>query len=117
MIGTMNKKGPLLKTQLRKGDTVRITVGREKGKEGKILQVFRERQAVLVEGLNLIKKATKPNPKNQKGGIVEKEGFISISNVMMTCPKCDQPVRLATNVLHDGKKLRICRRCGDVLGS
>ena len=103
------------KTHLRKGDIVRVVSGREKGKEGKILQLSRVKNAVWVERLNLIKKHTKPNPKYPKGGIMEKEGILSISNVMIVCQNCERPARVASKGLTDGKKVRICRRCGEVL--
>jgi len=106
---------PLMKTNLRKGDFVRVISGRDTGKEGKILQVLRDRNRVFVEQINLIKKHTKPSPKNQKGGIVEREGVLQISNVMMLCRKCDKPSRVGAKLLPDGKKIRICRRCGDLL--
>ncbi|MBI3598657.1 MAG: 50S ribosomal protein L24 [Nitrospirae bacterium] len=106
---------PLTKTNLRKGDLVRVIAGKEKGKEGKVLQVIRESHKVLVEQLNLIKKHTKANSKYPKGGIVEREGVLSISNVMMLCRKCDKPSRVAMKLLSDGKKIRVCRRCGEVL--
>lgn len=107
---------PFIKTSLKKGDVVRVMTGNDKGKEGKILQVLRERGGVLVEQLKLIKKHTKPNTQHPKGGIIEREGVIQISNVMILCRKCDKPSRIAAKLLTDGKKIRVCRRCGEVLG-
>ncbi len=111
----LKKEAPPIKTSLRKGDSVRVMSGNDKGKEGKILQVLRERGGVLVEQLKLIKKHTKPNAKHPKGGIIEMEGVIRISNVMILCRKCDKPSRIAAKFLADGKKIRVCRRCGEVL--
>jgi len=111
----LKQETPLIKTNLRKGDSVRIITGKEKGKEGKILQVLKESNKVLVEQLNLIKKHTKPNAKYPKGGIVDREGALQISNVMILCRKCDKPSRIAAKLLDDGEKIRVCRRCGEVL--
>ncbi|MEK7747633.1 MAG: 50S ribosomal protein L24 [Nitrospirota bacterium] len=115
MISKLKKEVSLTKTSLKKGDFVRVLSGRDKGKEGKILQVNRERHVVLVEQINMIKKHTRPTQKNQKGGIVEREGILQISNVMIICKKCDKPSRIKTNVLPDGKKVRICHRCDEIL--
>jgi len=115
MKNRLKQETPLIRTNLRKGDFVRVISGKEKGKEGKILQVMRESHKVLVEQLNLIKKHTKANPKYPKGGIVEREGALQISNIMILCRKCDKPSRVAAKLLPDGKKIRVCRRCGEVL--
>ncbi|MBI3358647.1 MAG: 50S ribosomal protein L24 [Nitrospirae bacterium] len=115
MNSQLKQETPLITTNLRKGDFVRVIAGKEKGKEGKVLQVMRECNGVLVEQLNLIKKHTKANSKYPKGGIVEREGVLSISNVMILCRKCDKPSRVAMKLLSDGKKIRVCRRCGEVL--
>jgi large subunit ribosomal protein L24 len=115
MKNKLKKETVPIKTNLRKGDSVRVMSGNDKGKEGKILQVLRERGGVLVEQLKLMKKHTKPNNKYPKGGIIEKEGVIQISNVMILCQKCEKPSRIAAKILTDGKKIRVCRRCGDVL--
>lgn len=104
-----------IKTALRKGDVVRIISGREKGKEGKIIHLSRLKRAVCVERLNLIKKHTRPSQKYPQGGILEKEAYLPVSNVMIICGHCSRPVRLGAKCLPDGEKLRICRRCGEVL--
>ncbi len=114
LMGRAVEKKPV-KTHLRKGDPVRVISGKEKGKEGKILQVIRESGKVVIEQLNLIHKHTRPNPKYQKGGILQKEGAIAISNVMLVCRACDAPVRLGAKMMPDGGKLRVCKRCGEVL--
>jgi large subunit ribosomal protein L24 len=114
MRNTVKKETPPIRTSLRKGDTVQVISGKEKGKEGKILNVFRKDHAVSVERLNLVKRSTKPNQKNPKGGFVEREGRLSISNVMIVCEKCDRPVRFGVKILTDGSKLRTCKRCGEV---
>jgi large subunit ribosomal protein L24 len=109
------KEMTLIKTKIRKGDHVRVIAGKEKGKEGKVLLVLPEKQAVVIEKLNLFKKHTRPNQKNPKGGIVEREGRIHLSNVMMMCGNCNKPVRLGSKALPDGKKMRACKHCGEIL--
>ncbi len=100
---------------IRKGDVVRVIAGRERGKSGKVLQVLPKKQRVIVEKLNMIKRHTRPHQQNRQGGIVEKEGALQISNVMLVCSQCSQTTRFTLKVLTDGKKLRCCRKCGEVL--
>jgi large subunit ribosomal protein L24 len=100
-----------------KNDTVLVVSGNYKGKKGKVLKVFPRRNRVIVEGVNFIKRHTRPTQKNQQGGIIEKEAPIHISNLMVVCPKCDTPTRLGRKVLDDGKRIRTCRRCGEMLVS
>jgi large subunit ribosomal protein L24 len=96
---------------LRRGDTVRVMAGRDKGKTGKILAISDRR--VTVERVNIIKRHTRANPsKNVRGGIVEKEASIDLSNVMVVCPGCGKHTRVGRNLLADGTRARICRRCG-----
>lgn len=98
-----------------KNDTVLVVSGNYKGKKGKVLKVFPKENRVIVEGVNFIKRHTRPTQKNQQGGIIEKEAPIHISNLMVICPKCDTPTRLGRKVLDDGKRIRTCRRCGEML--
>ena len=101
---------------IRHGDMVRIMVGRAKGKSGKVLSVNRLKHTVTVEHANIIKKHTRPNPsKNIKGGILEKEGQLHISNVMLVCPGCGKHTRVGHTTLPDGTKVRVCRRCNTTL--
>lgn len=97
---------------IRRGDTVKVMAGRSKGMTGKVLAVFPERRRVTVEHANIIKRHTRPNPsKNIRGGIVDKEGPIDISNVMLVCPSCGKHTRVGHTTLPDGTKVRTCRRC------
>jgi len=98
-----------------KNDTVLVVSGNYKGKKGKVLKVFPKEHRVIVEGVNFIKRHTRPSQKNQKGGIIEKEASIHVSNLMVVCPKCNAPSRLGRKVLEDGKRIRICRSCGEML--
>ena len=101
---------------IRKGDQVRVMAGRDKGKTGRVLAVDARRRRVTVEHANMIKRHTRANPsKNVKGGIVEKEGTMNISNVLLVCPSCNKHARVGHNTLPDGSKVRVCRRCGTSL--
>lgn len=100
---------------IRKNDSVMVIAGRERGKTGKVLRVIQEKDAAIVERVNLVKRHSRARGPQQPGGIVEKEASIHISNLMVMCDKCNAPVRTGRKVLLDGKKARICRRCGDPL--
>lgn len=100
--------------RLKKGDMVQVIAGKEKGKTGKILKVIADKDKVVVEKLNFVKRHQKPDAKG-KGGIVEKEGPIHISNVVFFCSKCETGVRVGSKVLEDGKKVRACHHCHEIL--
>jgi len=100
------------KLHVRKGDTVMVVTGKDKAKTGKVQRILAKKDGVIVEGLNIVKRHTKSRG-NEPGGILEKESPIHISNVMMYCGKCAKPVRTRTTVLDDGKKARICVKCGE----
>jgi large subunit ribosomal protein L24 len=101
------------RVQIRKNDSVMVIAGRERGKTGKVLRVLRDKGAVIIERVNMVKRHTKPRGPQQTGGILEKEAAIHASNIMMMCDKCNAPARIGHKVLGDGKKIRICRRCGE----
>lgn len=100
---------------IRKNDSVMVIAGRERGKTGKVLRVLPDKDAAIIERVNLIKRHTRPKGPQQPGGIVEKEASIHASNLMIMCDKCNAPVRIGRKILADGKKIRICRRCGEAL--
>jgi large subunit ribosomal protein L24 len=101
---------------LRKGDQVKVMTGRDAGKTGRVLAVNSRKNTVIVEHANVIKRHTRPNPsKNIKGGIVEKEAGINVSNVMIVCSSCGKHTRIGHNRLSDGTRTRVCKRCGTVL--
>jgi large subunit ribosomal protein L24 len=106
-----------LKSKIRKNDTVMIIAGRDRGKTGKVLRVIPVQGRVIVERLNMVKRHTKPRGAASPGGIVEREAAVDISNVMVLCDRCNAPVRIGIKFAADGSKSRVCRRCGDVLGS
>ena len=103
---------------VRKGDQVKVIAGRDKGKAGRVLSVDEQKQICTVEHVNLLKRHTRPNPAKQiKGGIVEREGALHVSNVMLVCPGCNKPARVRHQFLSDGSKARACHRCGATLGA
>jgi large subunit ribosomal protein L24 len=105
------------KFKVRKNDTVMIIVGRDRGKTGKVLRVLPVQGRVIVERLNIVKRHTKPRGAASPGGIVEREAPLDISNVMVLCDRCNAPVRIGLKFAADGSRSRMCRRCGDVVGS
>ena len=100
---------------IKKNDTVQVITGDEKGKTGRVIAVYRGRNRLLVERLNMIKKHMKPNKNQTQGGIIEKEGPIHRSNIMLVCAKCNKATRINHNVLENGKKIRVCKKCGEVI--
>jgi len=101
------------KIRLKKGDSVKIVAGKDAGKSGRILKVLRDAGRVLVEGLNMVKKTQRPKGQNDRGGITELEAPLHVSNVMIICKKCG-PTRIGNKIDGD-KKVRICKKCGEVL--
>ncbi len=99
---------------LKKGDTVVVTVGKDQGKRGKILQLVDDRRKALVEKVNIVKRHTRQDSQGG-GGIIEKEAPIHISNINYLCQKCDAPVRISKKILEDGKKVRACSKCGEII--
>ncbi len=100
-----------------KNDTVKILTGKYRGKTGKVLKVFPDVNRIIVEGVNIIKKHTKPSQKNPQGGIIEKESTIHVSNVMVIDPKTNEPTRVGYKFLEDGTKVRISKKSGEMLRS
>lgn len=98
---------------VRRGDTVAVIAGKERGKRGKVLRVFTADGRVLIEHVNMIKKHQRPTQKLRQGGIIEREGPLALSNVLLVCGRCDKPVRTGIKVLADGRKLRVCKQCGE----
>lgn len=102
---------------IKKNDTVLVMTGKEKGKRGRVLSVYPLKERILVEKINIIKRHMKPTRKYTQGGIIEKEAPLHISNVMLVCPKCSKPARISNSVLQDGRKLRVCKKCREVIDS
>jgi large subunit ribosomal protein L24 len=105
-----------LATPIRKNDNVVVTTGKDRGKRGRVLKVLPEKNRVIVEGVNFIKRHTKPNPQRSiKGGVVEREAPLHASNVQLVCPECGRATRIGRKILGDGRKVRICRKCEGVV--
>ena len=105
-----------LATPIRKNDNVVVTTGKDRGKSGRVVRLVPEKNRVVVEGVNIIKRHTRPNPqKNVKGGVVEREAPLHASNVQLVCPECSKATRIGRKILGDGRKVRICRKCEGVV--
>jgi large subunit ribosomal protein L24 len=105
-----------LATPIRKNDNVVVITGKDRGKRGRVLKVVPGTNRLVVEGVNMIKRHTKPNPGNQiKGGIVAREAALHASNVQLVCPECGVQTRVGRKLLGDGRKVRICRKCEGVV--
>ena len=105
-----------LSTPIRKNDNVVVITGKDRGKRGRVLKVVPEKNRLLIEGVNIIKRHTKANPQRSiKGGLVEREAALHASNVQLVCPECGKPTRIGRRLLGDGRKVRICRKCEGVV--
>lgn len=107
----MVKKHPILK----KNDKVIVLSGKDKGKIGAVLKIDSEKTRAIVEKLNVVKRHSKAGAKGAKGGIIEKESPLPISNLMVICNKCAAPTRVGKRILEDGSKVRTCKKCGELL--
>lgn len=101
--------------KIRKGDTVQILAGKDRGKRGRILSVNPSAQSVVVEGLNMKKKHTRPRRAGQKGQVIEFPGALPVARVALMCPNCQRAVRIGFRLGDDGKKVRWCRRCSSAI--
>ncbi|MBU7007452.1 50S ribosomal protein L24 [Phosphitispora fastidiosa] len=101
------------KIHVKKGDTVLVITGKNAGKKGKVVEVLPKDNRLVVEGVNVVKRHTKPSQQMPQGGIVEKEAPIAVSNVMIFCSKCNSPRRINKEILANGKKVRVCNKCGE----
>lgn len=100
------------KMSIRKDDTVIVLSGKDKGKQGKVLEVMPREGKVVVEKVNVVSRHQKPRRQGEQGGIMKKEAPIYACKVQRVCPKCNKPTRPAHKLLADGKKVRICKKCG-----
>jgi large subunit ribosomal protein L24 len=104
-----------LKLKIKKNDMVVVIGGKDRGKTGKVISLVKDKNRAYVSGLNIIKKHQKPTQANQKGGIIEKESSIDLSNLMLFCSKCDKGVRVKIAVDKNQKKVRQCKKCGNTV--
>jgi large subunit ribosomal protein L24 len=101
--------------KIAKNDIVEVIAGNDRGKRGKVLKVLPKSKRVVVEGVNFIHRHTRPRTQGDKGGIIEKEAPIDVSNVMLICTKCNAGVRVQTKILGDDSKSRVCSQCGEMI--
>ena len=103
------------KLRIRKDDKVKVVSGKDKGKIGKVLRIDSKSDRVLVENINMVKRHSRPTAQNRQGGIIEREATIHLSNVMLMCGKCMESTRVGMKTLEDGKKVRYCRKCDEII--
>ncbi len=101
--------------KIKKNDPVLVIAGDDKGKRGKVLKTFPEKGRAIVEGVNFIKRHTRARKQGDKSGILEKEAPISVTNLMVVCSKCDKGVRVGARIMPDGRRVRVCKSCGEML--
>ncbi|MDR1884788.1 MAG: 50S ribosomal protein L24 [Synergistaceae bacterium] len=105
----------MAKMRLRKGDRVYIISGKDKGKEGRILRRDVSRELIVVENVNIVTKSSRPTQKNPRGGLIKMESPINAAKAMLVCPSCGRPTRVGRAFLDSGAKVRICKKCGEVV--
>ena len=105
----------MIKMNIKKDDVVVVLSGKDKGKQGKVLEVMPKERKVVVEKINMVSRHTKPRRQGETGGIIEREGALRACKVMRVCPKCDKPTRVAHNITENGTKLTVCKHCGETL--
>lgn len=101
--------------QIKRDDTVLVIAGKDRGKRGKVRRSLPEESRVVVDGINMVKRHTRPRGTVRQAGIIEREAPIHVSNVMLICTKCNRPARIGFRFLEDGSKVRVCRRCHEVI--
>ncbi|SMC75638.1 50S ribosomal protein L24 [Papillibacter cinnamivorans] len=105
----------MTKLNIRKDDTVIVLSGKDRGKKGKVMRTVPDDNKVIVEGINMVSRHTKPRKQGEEGGILQKEAPIYAGKVMRVCPKCGKPTRPAHQILADGSKARLCKKCGETI--
>ena len=103
--------------RVKKGDKVKVLSGNERGKTGRILKVFPGSERAIVEGLNMIKRHTRPSQRNQQGGIIEREAPIHVSNLRLICPGCGKATGISRNRDAEGRLMRVCKACGETIAT
>ncbi len=101
--------------KIRKNDTVMVIAGKDRGKRGKVRFAYPTEERLIVEGVNFVKKHARPTGQARQAGIIEREAPIPVSNVMLVCTRCNRPARIGFRFLEDGRKVRICRSCHEVI--
>ncbi|MBA7498237.1 50S ribosomal protein L24 [subsurface metagenome] len=103
------------KIGFKKGDKVLVITGEDKGKIGKIVSIFPKKTEVIVEGVNFLKKHSKPTQKAPQGGIITQEGILHTSNIRLICNKCNKPTAIRREKIKEGKRVRVCKKCGEII--
>jgi len=103
------------KVNFKKGDQVIVISGDDQGKKGKIVSIFPKKMQVIIEGINFVKRHSKPTQKVPQGGIIKKEGAIHISNIKLICNKCNKPTKIKRDSTKEGKRVRMCKECGEII--
>ncbi|MCP4482639.1 MAG: 50S ribosomal protein L24 [bacterium] len=103
-----------MKMQIKKNDKVMVLSGKNKGKTGEVLQVIKSTNRAIVSKVNMVKKTVKPT-QNQEAGLIEVEAPINLTNLQVVCVKCNKPTRVKKDILSDGKKVRVCKKCGEII--
>jgi large subunit ribosomal protein L24 len=103
------------KIGFKKGDKVLVIIGEDKGKKGKIVRIFPKKMEAIVEGVNFLKKHSKPTQKVPQGGIVKQEGALHTSNIRLICNKCNTPTAIRRGGVKEGKRVRVCKKCGEII--
>ena len=101
--------------KIRKNDTVMVIAGKDRGKKGKVRFAYPKKERVIVEGVNFIKRHMRAMRQVRQAGIIEREAALHVSNVMLLCSKCNHPTRIGFRTLQDGRRVRFCRSCGEVV--
>ncbi len=107
----------IMKTKIKKDDKVKVLTGKDKGKIGKVLKVVKKTNRAVIENINVVKVHQKPTQANAQGGIVDKNMPIHVSNLMIMCNSCIKPTRISMKLLEDGKRVRICQQCNQLIDS
>ena len=102
--------------RIQSGDQIEVTTGKDRGKRGQVMRVIKADRAVVVDGINVVKRHQRPMPPMQPGGIIEMPAPLAESNVMVVCPHCDRATRIAYRILDDGSKGRVCKQCQEIIG-
>jgi large subunit ribosomal protein L24 len=102
-------------SRVKREDIVMVISGKDRGKKGKVLKTIPSENKIIVEGVNFTKKHQRPTNQYREGGIIERESPIYVSKVMVVCPNCDKPTRVAHKILENGEKVRSCKKCGEII--
>ena len=102
--------------RIQSGDQIEVTTGKDRGKRGQVMRVIKADRAVVVDGINVVKRHQRPMPPMQPGGIIEMPAPLAESNVMVVCPHCDRATRISYRILDDGSKGRVCKQCQEIIG-